>query len=906
MMQRQKFYHYLLKEKRRREFTEADLQQRLKQQEAVASFGESALSTKNLDDLFQQCVLLVKEILNVEFTKILELMPDGRFLRLRAGTGWFDGLIGHTAISAGANSPAGYTLLYEEPIIVSDLNQDPRFHNPRLLKDHHAVSGMSIAIPGRERPFGVMGVYTTTKRAFNQHDARFLKSIANILASFIERSRVEIELRHSHNELSIILNGVAEAVTVLKPGGELLYANQAAAQMLGFETPEQLFDNPYHNTINRYEILDEKGCLVSPDTLPSHVALLGKKMPPQKVRFRVLETREERWSIVDSTPIYDAAGHVIMAVNIFRDITDIVREEQMQQLLAEAGRLLFSSLDYKTTLSNLTDLAVEMIADWCVVHIIAEDGQINQLGVSHKDPLKRELAQQLQQKYPPSWEESSSLVGALRTGEIEYFPEITDEILAASARDTEHLEILRTLGLNSAMIVPLIARDQILGAISLIWAESNRRYTDIEVEIVQELARRAAIAIENAQIYQQAQALNSELELRVSQRTEQLQHANRLLQDEILEHVHTYQALQTSEVLLNSMFESAPDATVLVNSQGKIIRVNRQAEMLFGYDRDEVVGKSILILIPERYNQAHKKQLTNFFKRSITRTMGIDRELFAVNKDGIEFPVDIMLSPLNTGHEIQVISSIRDITNQKNLQAELAETHQRLLESMEAERISLARELHDGPMQDLYSISWKYETLKSVLPPGEAVQIIEDTQQTLQIVVDTLRDISGELRPPALDHLGLEKAILSHIGKISETHPHLKIEANLWDSGKNLSDRTKITIYRVYQNALNNIIRHSQAKQVIVNFQIDGDMAYLEISDDGCGFILPKRWVELARGGHFGLVGMIERVHAIGGKMEVISSPGEGTTIKVTAPVRTDRMDSEMSAATLGEESLGV
>jgi PAS domain S-box-containing protein len=893
-MQQKKFYHFLMKERKRREHMETDLQLRLKQQEAVASFGEHAISIRSMDELFDLCVRVLSDVLKVDFAKILELDPVNDILLLRAGTGWQAGLIGREIVSAGANSPAGYTLLYEEPILVKNLDEDARFNNPILLRKHGAVSGMSVAIIGRDHPFGVLGVYTTEPREFSQHDARFLKSIANILASFIERARVETELRHSHNELSIILNGVAEAVTVFNPVGQIIYANQAAANLLGYPSPEILMRATRAEMLTKYEILDENGSILPEDSLPSRRALRGEKPAAQRMHFRIKATGEERWSILDSMPVFDAAGNVIMAVNIFRDITEMMREEQMQHLLAEAGRLLYSSLDYKTTLANLTGLAVAHLSDWCVVHLVDENGSIQQVGVSHKDPEKVELAKELQKKYPPDWEKSKSLANVLRTGKAEYYPEITDELLAATARDAEHLEAIRAVGMRSAMLVPLVAREGTLGVISLIWAESNRRYTRDEVAIVQELASRAAIAIENARLLQQTQALNAELEMRVAMRTRELENANLRLHEEINERIRTYQALQTSEKLMNGLFESAPDATVLVDQKGIIRRVNRQAEMLFGYDRDEIVGQMINKLIPERYHQNHKRHLSSFFKRSVTRTMGVDHELYACNKDGIEFPVDVMLSPLTTGSESLVISSIRDTTKQKKLQAELAETHQRLLESTEAERVSLARELHDGPMQDLYGVLWNYEALKNALE-GEEAALLENTQDTIQAVVNTLREICGELRPVALDHFGLEKGINTYISKIRESHPDLIVELKIDEQDKALSDRVKVAIYRVVQNALNNIVRHSQAKNALVSFHQNGTMLKLHIQDDGCGFVVPGRWVELARSGHFGLVGMIERINAIGGQMNVISAPGKGTTISVEVPVTELEADYSLS-----------
>ncbi len=153
---------------------------------------------------------------------------------------------------------------------------------------------------------------------------------------------------------------------------------------------------------------------------------------------------------------------------------------------------------------------------------------------------------------------TSGLPHVLQTGEPEYYPKITDEMLVASAEDEEHLASLRELGMKAAMTVPMIARGHILGAISLIWAKSGRKYSDIEVELVEELARRSALAIDNARLYQEAQTFNAELEQRVEKRTRQLASSNKQLLIEVDERRKAEAALRKSKSLLQSLFEIRP------------------------------------------------------------------------------------------------------------------------------------------------------------------------------------------------------------------------------------------------------------------------------------------------------------------------------------------------------------
>ena len=869
---------------------EVDLNLRLQQQEAIAQLGEVALACKDLQTLFDQCVRLVADTLGNEMAKVLELLPEGQVLLLRAGVGWQPGLVGQAAVSAGRDSQAGYTLLTDEPVIVSDLRAETRFYGPDLLFNHNVISGMSVIIQGRERPFGVLGTHSIRPRRFTIHDARFLKSIANILASAVERFRVESELRGSRDELAIILNGITEGVTAQDASsGRLVYANSAAARIMGLETAEELLTTPLPEVMQRFILFDEQGQPLPVEKLPNRQALQWGQPAAGKVRFRIRATGEENWAIVSSSPIFDDQGKIVQSVSIFRNITRTMREDHLQRLLAEAGRLLSSSLDYETTLANVARLAVDHLADWCTVHILTPDNEIQQLAVAHIDPQKMEMAREYNRKYPTTWETNSRLIEVLRSGQAEYFPEITDAMIQATARDAQHLVEMRTLGMKSAMMVPLIARGSTLGAISLIWAELGRRYSDEEVGVVQELARRAALAIDNARLYREAQTLNAELEQRVARRTEQLQSANRKLIGQIEERVKAEMALRKSETLLNNLFESAPDATVLVDRAGRIARVNRQAEILFGYRQDELLDKPANLLLPSRFHSTHLEHQAEFFTQAVNRPMGAGRELYARHKDGQELPVDIMLSPVirETGQEDGlVISSIRDMTEQRRLQAELAETHQRLFESMEAERLSLSRELHDGPIQDLYGLSFNNELLRPIITNPEEIELLDQSRDTLQAVIQTLRNICSELRPHTLEHLGLEKAIRSHLAKVQELHPEVTFDLQEMNSGSLLPERVRLAFFRAYQNAIANILRHAHAHKVSIMLEIEEQQARLQIRDDGQGFTVPARWVELARAGHFGLVGMIERAQAVGGRVDIVSTPGQGTQITITAPIQ--------------------
>jgi signal transduction histidine kinase len=274
--------------------------------------------------------------------------------------------------------------------------------------------------------------------------------------------------------------------------------------------------------------------------------------------------------------------------------------------------------------------------------------------------------------------------------------------------------------------------------------------------------------------------------------------------------------------------------------------------------------------------------------------MGLGLDLFCLRKDGTEIPVDIMLSPVDTEGGMLVICALRDISERKQMEAELTEVQQQLIESVEAERSYLAQELHDGPIQDLYAISYQIQGME--VKEHDLDSLVSATEAMKQ-VISQLREICGDLRPPALAPFGLEKAILTHLEQLRDKNPNLQIEADLMPDGQLIPDRARLALYRVYQHAVSNVLRHAQASKLSVKFEIDPEEIVLEVEDDGCGFELPKRWVDFARLGHLGLVGTTERAEAVGGHLDIISSPGNGTIVRVTVP--RDRQSPSASSKSL-------
>jgi PAS domain S-box-containing protein len=191
-----------------------------------------------------------------------------------------------------------------------------------------------------------------------------------------------------------------------------------------------------------------------------------------------------------------------------RAVTVSEEARRRSAFLAEASAVLASSLDYETTLSNLARIVVPGLADWCTVHLLEESGSMSELAIAHADPAKVEWAREFRKRYPPDPRQSVGIWQVLRTGQSLVHREISDDLLVRGARDAEHLRLMRALGMRSVMMIPLVARGRTLGAISFIRAESGKPYDDVEQADAEELARRCALAVDNARLFQDAQKMN--------------------------------------------------------------------------------------------------------------------------------------------------------------------------------------------------------------------------------------------------------------------------------------------------------------------------------------------------------------------------------------------------------------
>lgn len=302
--------------------------------------------------------------------------------------------------------------------------------------------------------------------------------------------------------LEAVLENLAEAITVVDHAGKTVFANQAALDLLGLRSSEELLEARPGEIMSRFIVREESGRELDLDAMPARRLFSGETAAPLLVQNIVRATGEERWLMVRSSPIRDPdSGRVIYAANVFENVTEVKRAQLAEAFMAQASRVLASSMDYTETLQRVARLAASQLAEWCSVDVLSERGRLERLAVHHNDPDKLALAQQLDRAYRPALDERMGVPEIIRTGEAQLFNDITTEDLASYARNEEHLRLLRETGARDVIIVPLAAPARTLGAITLVSSRTGRRLTKADLDLAVRLGRRSGTAVEAARLY---------------------------------------------------------------------------------------------------------------------------------------------------------------------------------------------------------------------------------------------------------------------------------------------------------------------------------------------------------------------------------------------------------------------
>jgi PAS domain S-box-containing protein len=646
------------------------------------------------------------------------------------------------------------------------------------------------------------------------------------------------------------------------------------------------------------------------------------------------------------------------------------RAAEALRFLSEASAALTSSLDYRATLARVARLAVPQLADWCAVDVREEDGSTHQLAVEHENPEKVAWAHELQQRYPPDADAPRGVPEVLRSGRSEFYPDVTDEMLVAAARDPEHLRLMRRMSFTSAMVVPLVARGRTLGAITLVSAESGRRYDSADLELAEELARRAALAVDNAKLYDEAQKEISErnrAETRFRTLVEQIpavtyiqepiesdnpkvvtymspqyetmlgypreaeildeEHWLRTLHPEdrervLAEEVRTDEsgepfkieyrviaaddrvvwvrdhavlmrdkegqplywlgvqyditeqkrveaALRQSEELYRTVVEQAAENIFLVDVETKrVLEANAALRRSLGYTPEEFQDLTLYDIVA--HDRQSVDQNTQRILEEGQRYLGERRYR---RKDGSLVDVEVSASAIyyDGGEAMSVVA--HDITERKKAEEALDDAR-------EAERNRIARDLHDDILQDIVYALQEIQVAQITSENGGS-EALEEAADALRRSVEGLRDAIFELRLKQT----LGRSFVSSLENLMDLNRRMarsQYELDLVVADgfpSHFPERTGREIVRIIQEALTNARRHARPRRVLVRLWRDGDLARVEVADDGRGFDTDRAGIGV------GQQSMRYRALELGGELTIESTPGGGTRVRFEVPV---------------------
>ncbi len=296
-------------------------------------------------------------------------------------------------------------------------------------------------------------------------------------------------------ELALVLGALDVAVTVRDPAGRRLYANPASARVLGLPDAEAVTAHAPGDLLALYDVYSEEGRPLSLHEFPGSRAMAGEADPPPLlVRNVIKATGEERWLLNQARAVLDAAGNVELVIDLMENVTASKRAEIAQRLFAHVARQAAGGAELSEVFETIAREAVPGLADWAGVDVLTPGGQIETVAVAHLDPAKVRLGWRLRTEWPVGASDPTGLAAVIRTGEPDLVPDITDEMLTAGARDPEHLAVLRAVGLNSTMIVPIRVGERILGALNFV-SSTSRRFDRRDVELACDLGTQLGVLI---------------------------------------------------------------------------------------------------------------------------------------------------------------------------------------------------------------------------------------------------------------------------------------------------------------------------------------------------------------------------------------------------------------------------
>jgi PAS domain S-box-containing protein len=539
------------------------------------------------------------------------------------------------------------------------------------------------------------------------------------------------------------------------------------------------------------------------------------------------------------------------------------RDQAVRQLdahLALSRVIAESNRDTRRLLDAVARLISEIVGDMCVITLLSGEQDAYRIA-AHYDPNPH-----IVQLYSDVIADGNSygrrqgwVSKVYETGEPLFIPAISLDDAAQGAATPAFMRFVREVGIAAMVVVPIKGGSGILGTLTALRHGGGRPYTAGDEAFLEAIAYRTGVSLENFTLID---SLRKELAGRAFAR----------------------EALAASEQRFLSIFHSAFFGIKLMDLFGGIVESNEAFQAMSGYSESDLIAMHFYDLVhPEDLPHA----LESFKSVKMGRQPHARNEHRLLRKDGSSLWVRTTYAGVRQspgGGLSFIFGMVENISEQKKAEADLRELQQHLQASIELERLRLAQNLHDAPLQELYAVIYKLEEVRLKSTDPESIALLRQSVDEMKRTLESLRSTASELRPPSLSRFGLEKAIRSYAEDFKLKHPGIELQLTLAHDAQLLDEPVRLVLFRVFQEALANVARHTQATQIRVLFSFDAEEARIEIADNGKGFDVPPNWMSQVRRGHYGLAGMAERVGAAGGMLNIESSPQESTTVRVVIP----------------------
>jgi PAS domain S-box-containing protein len=683
-------------------------------------------------------------------------------------------------------------------------------------------------------------------------------ALARALRYAVERQRTAAALREGERRFRAIFDQTFQFIGLLAPDGTVLEANRAALDFAGV-TRDEVIGRPFWET---------RWWAVSPAVQERLKAAIAEAAQGRFVRYETQHRRADGALVpfdFSLKPVTDEAGQVVLLIPEGRDISARKRLEEGQRFLAEASRVLAASLDYEQTVQQVARLAVPALADYCLIDLLGPDGAPVRAAGAHVDPAKASLMAQLA-RYPPDLQGPHPVAAVLRTGQLQWLPELSEEFLAAIARAPEHLAVLRALGPTSVVVVPLTSRGRTMGAMLLAMAESGRRHASTDLGLALDLAQRCALALDNARLYEAEQQARRAAERLAAERA--------------------------------AILAQIADGVVLADPAGRITFVTAAARRLFGPDAlappdPAVAGRHQVVAHDGRPLRPAELPLHRAARHG---EIVVGEEYTLRRPDGSAAAVRVSAAPVlaEDGTRLGAAATLHDVTARHALERQkdefLANVSHDLRTPLMAIKVAIGAVLANEPPDIAAPLHRLFVT-------------IDQSADRLIALVDNLLALTRlqagreELRLAPCDLRSLAARAARAIEPLAQARGQRVLVELPADAIVVLGEADRLE--RALLNLLSNAQTHGRAGGTIrLSLVRQGNEAVLAVADDGPGiapadlervfdrfYRAPAARAGRPPGSGLGLAIARGLVEQHGGRIWAESTPGAGATFRIALPI---------------------